>query len=77
MIGVKESKLNTANAQPSLKDSPARESHVGNRAYHEIPGLRHDTKDVLKQLDANIKTLEDLGGRLGYVLGEVRGLIRR
>lgn len=77
MMGVKESELNTANVQPSLNDSPARESGLGNRAYNEIPGIRHETKDVLKQLDANLRTLEDLGGRLGYVLSEVRGLIRR
>jgi hypothetical protein len=47
------------------------------RSYHELPGLRHETRDVLKQLDANISLLEDLGGRLSYVLGEVRSVIRR
>lgn len=47
------------------------------RAYHELPGLRHETRDVLKQLDSNIHLLEDLSGRLGFVLSEVRGLIRR
>lgn len=46
-------------------------------AYHEIPGLRHETRDVLKQLNSNIQLLEDLGGRLGFVLAEVRGLIRK
>jgi len=47
------------------------------RLAHDLPGLRHETKDVLKQLQANIDLLEDLGGRLGFVLSEVRSLIRR
>ena len=47
------------------------------RSYHELPGLRHETRDVLKQLDANIQLLEDLGGRLTFVLNEVRGVLRR
>lgn len=45
--------------------------------YHELPGLRHETKDVLKQLQNNIQLLEDLGGRLGFVMSEVRSVIRR
>ena len=60
--------------------TPARESvrpSQTERTYHELPGLRHETRDVLKQLDANIQLLEDLGGRLSYVLGEVRSVIRR
>jgi hypothetical protein len=47
------------------------------RSYHEMPGLRHETRDVLKQLDANIQLLEDLGGRLSFVMNEVRGTMRR
>jgi len=47
------------------------------RAYVELPALRHETRDVLKQLDANIQLLEDLGGRLSYMLGEVRSIIRK
>lgn len=45
--------------------------------YHEIPGLRHETRDVLKQLNSNIQLLEDVGGRLSFVLAELRGLIRK
>ncbi len=45
--------------------------------YQELPGLRHETKDVLKQLQNNIALLEDLGGRLGFVMSEVRSVIRR
>jgi len=47
------------------------------RAYREIPGLRHETRDVLKQLEYNVQSLEDLCGRLGFVLTEVRSIIRR
>jgi hypothetical protein len=47
------------------------------RSYHEIAGLKHETRDVLKQLNLNIRTLEDLSGRLGFVLSEVRSLIRK
>ena len=46
-------------------------------AYIDLPGLRHETRDVLKQLDANIQLLEDMSGRLGFVLSEIRTLIRR
>ena len=51
-----------------LKKSVENPSLVPSRAvlaYHEIPSLRHETRDVLKQLDANVRLLEDLGGRLG------------
>lgn len=61
-------------------ESTAREVSrpAGERStYVELPGLRHETRDVLKQLDANISLLEDLGGRLSFVLGEVRSQLRR
>lgn len=44
----------------------------------EMPSpLRPETKDGLKQLHANLNALEDLSGRLGFVLADVRTLIRR
>lgn len=46
-------------------------------SYQELPGLRVETKDVLKLLQQNIQLLEDLGGRLGFVMTEVRSVIRR
>ena len=46
-------------------------------SYQELPGLRHETKDVLKLLQQNIQLLEDLGGRLGFIMTEVRSVIRR
>ena len=74
---VEENALNTVNLQNQQtveKPAPAPADRV---AYSELPGLRHETKDVLKQLQANISTLEDLGGRLGFMMTEVRSLIRR
>lgn len=78
MMSVKEKELNTLNVKTEANEAPLREAGItGIRAYREIPGLRHETKDVLKQLEANVQSLEDLGGRLGFVLCELRGLIRR
>lgn len=45
--------------------------------YRELPGLPSETKDVLKQLQANIQSLEELAGRLNFVMSEVRSAIRR
>ena len=44
--------------------------------YREVPGLRHETKDVLKQLHANIELIDDMSRRLSFVLNEVRTLVR-
>jgi hypothetical protein len=82
MKNQRENDLNIVNLSTEKHgEAPARNLSVPAerpaRAYHELPGLRHETRDVLKQLDANIRMLEDLGGRLGFVMSEVRGLIRR
>ena len=70
--------LNTLNLQSkSLNETPAREIKTSSVAYHELPSLRHETRDVLKQLDSNIQLLEDLNGRMGFMLTELRSLIRR
>jgi hypothetical protein len=72
--------LNTLNLnvhKNAIQEAQNLESGSTERAYRELRGLRHETKDVLKQLEANILLLEDLGGRLSFVLSEVRSLIRR
>jgi hypothetical protein len=79
---IEESNLNTLNLQSKDTGNPASSSASvrdtsARRATQELPGLRHETKDVLKQLHANINYLEDLGSRLGFVLSDVRTLIRR
>lgn len=74
---IEENTVTTINfgANQTKSETPARSNErVG---YHELPGLRHETKDVLQQLQNNIQLLEDLGGRLGFVMSEVRSLIRR
>jgi hypothetical protein len=71
-----ERTLNTLNLQnqPKVVESAVRETV--RPAYTELPGLRQ-TKDVLQQLNTNIQLLEDLGGRLGFMMTEIRSLIRR
>ncbi len=44
------------------------------RPYSEISS---PTGDVLHQLEANLSQLENLHGRLSFVLSEVRSVIRR
>lgn len=76
VLKIEEKDLNTlATVNAVEPKSPA--VRDGRSLRVEAPALRHETKDVLKQLHANISTLEDLGGRLSFVLGEVRSLIRR
>ena len=66
--------VNQAASQTKIETASRTNDRAG---YHEMPGLRHETKDVLKQLHHNIQLLEDLGGRLGFVMGEVRSIIKR
>lgn len=77
VVKNEENVLNTINLKSVKTDSKARLQPVERPSYRELPGLRHETKDVLQQLHANIALLEDLGGRLGFVMSEVRSLIRR
>ena len=70
--------LNTLNLQSkNSNEAPAREIKSPSATYHELPSLRHETRDVLKQLDSNIQLLEDLNGRMSFMLTELRSLIRR
>jgi hypothetical protein len=47
------------------------------RAYVESPALNPTAMDVLNQFRANMSTLEDLNGRLSFMMTEIRGLIRK
>ncbi len=80
-VANKEPEVNTQSQQKSnLRQKMKSESGEGvlsGRTYHDIPGLRHETRDVLKSLDANMNLLEDLCGRLSFVLAEVRTVTRR
>lgn len=44
------------------------------RPYSEIPV---PARDVLQQFEANLLQLEDLHGRLNFILNEVRLVVRR
>jgi hypothetical protein len=73
-----ENTLSTINLKPVANVEPVVRPAVAERASsRELPGLRHETKDVLQQLHANIQMIEDLNGRLSFVMGEIRSLIRR
>ena len=72
-----ECTLNTLNLQNQGTGEKTTVRETVRPSYQELPGLRHETKDVLKQLTTNIQLLEDLGGRLGFMMTEIRGLIRR
>jgi len=67
-----EKHLNTLNLAPQDQKREA----VSPRLVETTSRLP-ETKDGLKQLHANLNALEDLTGRLGFVLADVRTLIRR
>ncbi len=75
---LKEYGLNTLFMQgQQAADAPVHETTSPHVAYHDLPGLRHETKDVLQQLNMNVQLLEDMGGRLGFVISEIRSIVRR
>ena len=48
-----------------------------NRPVTSVPGLQHDTKDVLHQFKSNLVQLEALTSQMGHLLTDVRSVIRR
>lgn len=52
-----------------------RTTTVASYAYREVPGAENERLDVIEQLQANLAQLEDLHGRLRYVMGEVRSIV--
>lgn len=53
-------------------------SFDGGLAYHEIASDAHLVRvDVLEQLKSNIVQLEDLHGRLHFMMGEIGTLLKR
>lgn len=74
--------VNELNVTKVFPSSPAQEK-AQTRAYVETPvsnsssESRSAGQDVLKQFQANLNTLEDLNGRLRFVMHEIRGLIRK
>lgn len=74
---TEESKLNTTVTTTENLGTAVVSPPLARRTNQDFPGLGRETKDVLKQLNAHIDCLEDLEGRLIFVLGEVRSLVRR
>lgn len=73
-MSVTELKLQTVSTSKSpLSETTGLKQH----AYVESGNPAHATLDVLRQFEANIATLEDLNGRLQYMMTEIRGLIRK
>ena len=52
-----------------------RATQISNYGYREVPGLENERLDVIEQLHANLAQLEDLHGRLRFVMSEVRSII--
>ena len=78
-MGVKETvEINKSKASGSeLEMDVAVTSTFTRPAYHEIPETQAEQLDVLAQMKANLNQLEDLQGRLRFVMGEVRSAIRK
>lgn len=45
--------------------------------YQEVPQNHPNRMDVIEQLRANIRQIEDLNGRLAFLLKEVQSVIKK
>lgn len=66
--------LNLPNAFPQKS---AKQEKAHSHAYVESPNKNPSATDVLRQFQANINTLEDLNGRLRFLMTEIRDLVRK
>lgn len=73
---IEESSLTIVTA-PSQGVAPVVRESTLNRPAAGLPGLQHETKDVLKQFKSNLGQLEELTSRMGHLLTDVRSVIRR
>lgn len=71
-MSVNELTLQTVTTAKTAKQEVSR-----SRAYVESPSLNPSSMDVLNQFQANMATLEDINGRLRFMMTEIRGLIRK
>jgi hypothetical protein len=67
--------MNETAVNESFERSPALPSFQ--QTYHEISDRHVSESDVLAQLHANIAQLEDLHGRLRFMMREVTYLLKR
>lgn len=68
--------VNELNVTKAFSSTPHPEM-VPARSYVESSEISLASIDVLRQFQANLGTLEDLNGRLRFVMSEIRGLIRK
>jgi len=69
--------MNELVKQSRLKEKVVKPAVAPTYEYHEIPTQSVDRLDVLEQLKANVAQIEDLHGRLQFVMSEVQSLIKR
>lgn len=51
-------------------------SLVSHTSYHELSDVPVVEKDALEQLHSNLEMLSDLTGRLGFIMREVRYVLK-
>ncbi len=68
---------NELSSQVVREETAKENSNSTAYVYREVPGLDADRLDILEQLKANLDQLEDLHGRLRFVMAEVRGVLNK
>lgn len=68
-------KTNLVDTQSTKAPSPSSHADLSARTYEEIPGVNGSAVDVLKQFQTNLNQLEDLHGRMRFMMAEIRSLI--
>ena len=68
-MAINEMNLQTVPSKTTKQDLGLQHAYVE-------PGVSHPSLDVLAQFEANMATLEDLNGRLRFMMTEVRSLIK-
>ncbi len=69
--------INELNLQIVSPAKIVKQDHDLKHAYVESGIASHPAMDILRQFEANMATLEDLSGRLRFMMTEVRGLIAK
>lgn len=60
-----------------LTQASEQEVHAGFRQVYREMADRHVEADVIEQLKSNLAQLEDLHGRLKFMMGEISYLLKR
>ena len=62
---------------PTLHSKSVKSETFQTQVYVENRSTNPSSMDVLRQFQANMATLEDLNGRMHFMMGEIRGIIRK